>query len=216
MTTNNCAKVQLAWFGHQTLCKAVFQGFPANLEIRENLDKDFHLFQSGKSQGIREKFLKSGKSQEIFFGVRNGGLFTSTQFPYRGHEVETVSPGQEVESFDLCKHGMRGASRDYQELVCFLESTTYPERMQGNSSKADKNLRDNFRSKAKKFFVKATESPNRTTLSRLSYCLTWSQFKRENKWTPRTVTRIQDIVSHRITQPHDTFQTVVLFDVVAV
>ncbi|KAH3799451.1 hypothetical protein DPMN_153059 [Dreissena polymorpha] len=50
----------------------------------------------------------------------------------------------------------------------------------------------------------------------LWYCLTWSQFKRENEWTPRTVTRIQDIVSHRITQSHDTFQTVVLFDVVAV
>jgi len=45
---------------------------------------------------------------------------------------------------------------DYQELVCFLESSTFPERMQENSSKADKNRRDNFRSKAKKFFVKGT------------------------------------------------------------
>ncbi|KAH3708441.1 hypothetical protein DPMN_067892 [Dreissena polymorpha] len=61
-----------------------------------------------------------------------------------------------------------------------------------------------------------TESPSDTTLSRLWYCLTWSQFKRENEWTPRTVTRIQDIVSHRIIHAHDTFQTVVLFDVVAV
>ncbi|KAH3726473.1 hypothetical protein DPMN_052340 [Dreissena polymorpha] len=47
------------------------------------------------------------------------------------------------------------------------------------------------------------------------------QFKWEDEWTPRTVTRIQDIVSHRIIQAHDTFQhfdfqTVVLFDVVAV
>ncbi|KAH3851975.1 hypothetical protein DPMN_094464 [Dreissena polymorpha] len=39
-----------------------------NLEIRENLEKNFHFFQSGKSQGIREKFLKSGKNQGILFG----------------------------------------------------------------------------------------------------------------------------------------------------
>ncbi|KAH3888191.1 hypothetical protein DPMN_012221 [Dreissena polymorpha] len=43
-------------------------GFPANLEIRENLEKDFHFFQSGKSQGIWEKFLKSGKIQGNLFG----------------------------------------------------------------------------------------------------------------------------------------------------
>ncbi|KAH3884806.1 hypothetical protein DPMN_008791 [Dreissena polymorpha] len=40
----------------------------------------------------------------------------------------------------------------------------------------------------------------------LWYCFTWSQFKRENEWIPKTDTRIQDIVGHRITQSHDTFQ----------
>ena len=45
-----------------------------------------------------------------------------------------------------------------------------------------------------------------TLIFRLWYCLMWSQFNRENEWTPRTITRIQDIVSHRITQSHDTFQ----------
>ncbi|KAH3799287.1 hypothetical protein DPMN_152893 [Dreissena polymorpha] len=45
---------------------------------------------------------------------------------------------------------------------------------------------------------------------RLWYCLMWSQFNRENEWTPRTITRIQDIVSHRITQSHDTFQAQLL------
>ncbi|KAH3804291.1 hypothetical protein DPMN_132575 [Dreissena polymorpha] len=55
-----------------------------------------------------------------------------------------------------------------------------------------------------------------TLIFRLWYCLTWSQFKRETEWILRTVTRIQDTVRYRITQSHDTFQTVVLFDVVAV
>ncbi|KAH3818085.1 hypothetical protein DPMN_119681 [Dreissena polymorpha] len=40
-------------------------GFLANLEIRENLEKDFHLFQPGKSQGVWEKFLKLVKNQGI-------------------------------------------------------------------------------------------------------------------------------------------------------
>ncbi|KAH3842180.1 hypothetical protein DPMN_115675 [Dreissena polymorpha] len=44
------------------LYKAIISGFPANLEIRKSLEKDFHFFQSGKSQGIWGKFLKSGKN----------------------------------------------------------------------------------------------------------------------------------------------------------
>ena len=36
-------------------------GFPATLEIRENLENEFPFFQSGKTQGIWEKHKKSGK-----------------------------------------------------------------------------------------------------------------------------------------------------------
>jgi hypothetical protein len=40
-------------------------GFPLYLEIRENLENDFHFFQSGKNQGIRKIWLISGKNQGI-------------------------------------------------------------------------------------------------------------------------------------------------------
>ena len=40
-------------------------GFPTNLEIRENLENEFPIFQSGKTQGIWEKHNKSGKTQGI-------------------------------------------------------------------------------------------------------------------------------------------------------
>ena len=40
-------------------------GFPATLEIRENLENEFSIFQSGKPQGIWEKHQKSGKTQGI-------------------------------------------------------------------------------------------------------------------------------------------------------
>ena len=40
-------------------------GFPATLEIRENLKNEFPIFQSGKTQGIWEKHKKSGKTQGI-------------------------------------------------------------------------------------------------------------------------------------------------------
>ena len=44
---------------------AILAGVPATLEIRENLDNVFPVFQSGKTQGIWEKHKKSGKTQEI-------------------------------------------------------------------------------------------------------------------------------------------------------
>ena len=59
---------------HDTVCPLIFvcfrkfkgfTGFPLYLEIRENLENEFHFFQSGKSQGILEKCLKSGKNQGI-------------------------------------------------------------------------------------------------------------------------------------------------------
>ena len=40
-------------------------GFPATLEIRGNLEKEFPIFQSGKTQGIWLKHKQSGKTQGI-------------------------------------------------------------------------------------------------------------------------------------------------------
>ena len=40
-------------------------GFPATLEIRENLENEFPVFQSGKTQGIWGKHKKSGKTKGI-------------------------------------------------------------------------------------------------------------------------------------------------------
>ena len=40
-------------------------GFPATLEIRENLENEFPIFQSGETQRIWEKHNKSGKTQGI-------------------------------------------------------------------------------------------------------------------------------------------------------
>ena len=42
-----------------------YPGFPATLEIRGNLENEFPIFQSGKTQGIWEKHKKSGKIQGI-------------------------------------------------------------------------------------------------------------------------------------------------------
>ncbi|KAH3842074.1 hypothetical protein DPMN_115562 [Dreissena polymorpha] len=50
------------------LYMAIISGFPANLEIRESLEKDFHFFQSGKSQGILGKVPEIIKNQGILFG----------------------------------------------------------------------------------------------------------------------------------------------------
>ena len=66
---------------------------------------------------------------------------------------------------------------DYQELVCFLESNTYPERMQENSSKADKNRRDNFRSKAKKFFLKGTLLWLKLSCFFYAYCVQFDEIQ---------------------------------------
>ena len=43
----------------------MYAGFPANLEIRENLENDLPFFQSGKSLGIWEKYLKAGNIREF-------------------------------------------------------------------------------------------------------------------------------------------------------
>ena len=44
-----------SWFLYNMHCKGLHAGFPATLEIRENLENDFHIFQTGKTQGISEK-----------------------------------------------------------------------------------------------------------------------------------------------------------------
>ena len=43
----------------------LLSGFPTTREIRENLENEFPIFQSGKNQGIWEKHKKSGKTQGI-------------------------------------------------------------------------------------------------------------------------------------------------------
>ena len=45
--------------------RGIKSGFPATLENRENLENEFPIFQSGKTQGIWEKHTKSGKTQGI-------------------------------------------------------------------------------------------------------------------------------------------------------
>ena len=47
------------------MCRALHTGFPATLEIRENLENEFPIFQSGKTQGIWGKHKMSGKTQGI-------------------------------------------------------------------------------------------------------------------------------------------------------
>ena len=50
---------------HLKLGPTPYTGFPATLEIRENLENEFPIFQSGKTQGIWGKHQKSGKTQGI-------------------------------------------------------------------------------------------------------------------------------------------------------
>ena len=47
------------------MCIQYRTGFPATLEMRENLENEFPNFQSGKTQVIGEKYQKSGKTQGI-------------------------------------------------------------------------------------------------------------------------------------------------------
>ena len=47
------------------ILRMALSGFPATLEIRENLENECPIFQSGKTQGIFEKHQKSGKTQGI-------------------------------------------------------------------------------------------------------------------------------------------------------
>ena len=42
--------------------KGIFPGFPLRLEKWENLEKSEGIFQSGKSQGILNRLVKSGKN----------------------------------------------------------------------------------------------------------------------------------------------------------
>ena len=55
-----CARVPVAVSPELRL-----SGFPANLAITGNLEKEVYLFPSGKNQGIGEKCFKSGENMEF-------------------------------------------------------------------------------------------------------------------------------------------------------
>ena len=57
-------------------------GFPATLEIRENLENEFPIFQSGKTQGIWEKHKTSGKTQGICDSDPEGKGFRQFGVPW--------------------------------------------------------------------------------------------------------------------------------------
>ena len=50
-------------------------GFPATLEIRENLENEFPIFRSGKAQGVWGKRQKSGENQGICDSDPEGKAF---------------------------------------------------------------------------------------------------------------------------------------------
>ena len=52
-------------------------GFSATLEIRENPEKDFPIFQSGKTQGIWLKHKNQGKLREFVIVTQKGKVFAS-------------------------------------------------------------------------------------------------------------------------------------------
>ena len=53
-------------------------GFTATLEIRENLENEFPIFQSGKTQGIWEKNTRTqGKLREFVTVTQEGKVFDS-------------------------------------------------------------------------------------------------------------------------------------------
>ena len=55
-----------------------YTGCPATLEIRENLENEFPIFQSGKTQGIWGKHKKSqGKLREFVTVTQKGKVFAS-------------------------------------------------------------------------------------------------------------------------------------------
>ena len=51
--------------------------FPATLEIRENLENEFPIFQSGKTLGIWEKHQNQGKLEELVTVNQKGNVFAS-------------------------------------------------------------------------------------------------------------------------------------------
>ena len=113
------------------MCKTTWldvTGFPATLEIKHNLENDFPIVQSGKTQGMWEKHKTSGKTQGMWEKHKTSG---KTQGMWEKHKKNqgklrecgknTKHQGKLREFVTVTQKGKVFASLGYVRLVPCVE-----------------------------------------------------------------------------------------------